>query len=40
MALLHAGDKVTAKREFDLALSMNPRAAVRQEIEAALEPPH
>lgn len=36
MALLHAGDKVAAKREFKEALSMNPPKEVRQEIETAL----
>jgi tetratricopeptide (TPR) repeat protein len=36
MALLRARDEVAAKREFAAALSMNPPADVRQEIETAL----
>jgi len=36
MALLEAGDKAAAKREFNAALSMNPPADVRQNIKTAL----
>jgi len=36
MALLRAGDQVAAKKEFNLALSMNPPAELRANIETAL----
>ena len=36
MALRHAGDELTAKRELTAALSMSPPVEMRREIEAAL----
>ena len=38
MAFLHSGDEASARREFNVALSMNPPADVRREIETALGP--
>lgn len=36
MALLQAGDRVAARRQFEVALSMNPRVELRWDIETAL----